>query len=110
MPPLEWAIKAQKVAHAHALVLRADGQPFARSVALGNKVRDWIPQAGPNNRSSHGVRKSVAELLSERGMTQYEVMLVLAHTEAKTSEIYTKDAERRRLAERAMNALEGYDW
>lgn len=109
MPPLEWAIKAQKVAHAHALVLRADGQPFARSVALGNKVRDWIAQAGLSNRSSNGVRKSVAKLLSASGSTRYELMSALAHTEAKTSEIYTKDAERCCLAEQATNALEGYD-
>ncbi|MSU89865.1 tyrosine-type recombinase/integrase [Rhodobacteraceae bacterium 2CG4] len=110
MPPLDTAIKAQKVVHPDAFIPRADGQPFASSAALGNKVRDWITQAGLTNRSSHGVRKSVAELLSESGMTQYQVMSVLAHTEAKSSEIYTKDAERRRLAERAMNALEGYEW
>ena len=36
-------------------------------------------------------------------------MFVLAHTEVKTTEIYTKDMERRKLAEDAMDAIQGVD-
>lgn len=38
-------------------------------------------------RTQHGVRKRADELPAAVGATQYEIMCLMAHTEAKTSEI-----------------------
>jgi hypothetical protein len=37
-------------------------------------------------------------------------MAILAHTQAKTSEVYTRDAERRILAAEAMKSMAGLEW
>ncbi|PTR15407.1 hypothetical protein [Cereibacter azotoformans] len=43
-------------------------------------------------------------------MPQHQIMAIMAHTQAKTSEIYTKGVERRTLAAAAFAALAGMDW
>ncbi|WP_442640506.1 tyrosine-type recombinase/integrase [Roseicyclus sp.] len=88
-------------------LLGIHGRPFKNGNVLGNKVQDWTREAGLENRSSHGLRKSLAELLAEQGATSHQIMSVLAHTQSKTTEIYTKGAERTRLARAAMNAIAG---
>ena len=52
--------------------------------------------------------ESLAELLAERGATSHQIMSVLAHTQSETREIYTKGAERIRLATAAMDAIAGF--
>jgi site-specific recombinase XerD len=44
------------------------------------------------NRSQHGIRKGVAQLLAEGGASKYEITAALAHSEAKTTERYTEIA------------------
>lgn len=80
------------------------GKPFASSGSLDNRVREWIVQAkitgknGKANRSQHGVRKGVAKLLAKLGATEYEIMTTLGHSDPQTTRIYTKEAERERMA------------
>ncbi|RDC69669.1 site-specific integrase [Rhodovulum sp. 12E13] len=75
------------------------GKPFRSPEALRNRIQKWTASAKlPKGRTQHGVRKGAAALLVAAGANQYEVMAVMAHTEAKTSEIYTRSAERARLA------------
>ena len=82
------------------------GNPFASPETLRNKIQDWTEQAGlPKHRTQHGVRKGAAQLLAAAGATQYEIMCLMAHTEAKTSEIYTKDLERAGLAKVAIEKM-----
>jgi|GEM_PF-2574357 len=52
--------------------------------------------------------ESLAELLAEQGATSHQIMSVLAHTQSETREIYTKGAERIRLATAAMDAIAGF--
>lgn len=42
----------------------------------------------------HRVRKGLVEGLAEIGRSQYEIMAILGHSEAKTSEIHTRHIER----------------
>jgi len=56
------------------------------------------------------VRKAVAEMMAEAGCTQHQIMAVMAHTQAKTSEIYTKGAARRVMASDGLQALANLDW
>ncbi len=82
------------------------GRQFASSNSFGNKIISWTEEAGlPKGRTQHGVRKGAAELLAAAGATQYEIMCLMAHTQAKTSEIYTKRVERASLAATAISKL-----
>ncbi|MFO7757845.1 MAG: hypothetical protein R6V26_05070 [Roseovarius sp.] len=49
-------------------------------------------------RSQHGIRKGVAELMAERGATEYELMAAFGWVEAKTASVYTKKFQRREAA------------
>lgn len=109
LPPLHKATRAQKVV-GEAYILGEHGRPFKSVEGLRQRVARWCDEAGLEERSSHGVRKAVAELLAEAGCTQYQIMAVMAHTQAKTSEVYTKGVERRNLAREAVAALAGFEW
>jgi integrase len=109
LPPLVKATRAQKLVGSTYL-LTAHGRPFASAKALGNRVAKWCEEAGLTDRSSHGIRKAVGELLAEMGCTEYMVMSIMAHTQAQTSAIYTKGARRRVLAGDAMALLESVEW
>lgn len=74
------------------------------------RIQRWSSTAGIPDRSSHGIRKAAGNLLAQNGCTQYQVMAVMAHTQAKTNEIYTKDIERQILAADGVQALEALDW
>lgn len=109
LPPLMAATRAAKVV-GPTYLLSDKGKPFTSVEALRVRVQRWCTAAGLPGRSSHGIRKAVAEMMSENGCTQYQIMAVMAHTQAKTSEIYTKGAERRILAADGVRALAGIDW
>ncbi|WP_417255326.1 site-specific integrase [Celeribacter halophilus] len=109
MPPLFEATRASKII-GPAYILNEKGQPFASTEALRVRVQRWCKAAGLPGRSSHGVRKAVAELMAESGCTQHQIMAVMSHTQAKTSEIYTKGAQRRILAADGVQALANLDW
>lgn len=109
LPPLHKATRESKVVGA-AYLLSDKGKPFSSSEALRVRVQRWCEAAGLPGRSSHGIRKAVAEMMAEAGCTQHQIMAVMAHTQAKTSEIYTKGAERRILAADGVQALAGLDW
>lgn len=106
-------LKDELQAHPHReLFLTTDaGKPFASPEAMRNRVQGWTKQAGlPKGRTQHGIRKGAANLLAEAGATQYEIMSLMAHTEAKTSEVYTKRVERPALAATAVARLAAVDF
>jgi len=109
LPPLAQAIAAQTVV-GPTYLLNAHGQPFASKTALGNWFRDRVREAGLENRSPHGIRKAAGELLALEGATQYHIMAVHGHTQARTSEVYTSGVNRRKLAAEAMAHLGGMEW
>ncbi len=106
------------------------GKPFASPGALGNRVREWIIEAGlcveakdadgnliyelkgkqktvkrRATRSQHGIRKGIAELMAERGATEYELMAAFGWNEAKTASVYTKKFHRRGAATAASKRI-----
>lgn len=109
MPALKKSLRALPVLGATYL-LTTQGQSFSSPNSLGNTVRKWCDAAGLEDRSSHGIRKATANLLAETGASQHQIMTVLAHTKAETSEIYTRDAERRIMAVEAMKSMAGLEW
>jgi len=87
------------------------GNPFASPESLRNKIQDWTSQAGLlSGRTQHGIRKGAAHFLADAGATQYEIMCLMAHTQAKTSEVYTKDLERAQLSARAIAKMSAMDF
>jgi len=110
MKPLQRAISETKLTGTDTFMVTAHGAAFRSPEGLRNRMQKWCAQAGIKDRSSHGIRKSLGNLLADYGLTPYAIMSVLAHTEAKTTEIYTRDVKRRKLAEEAMDAIQGVDW
>lgn len=109
LPPLVKAVRAQSVI-GPTYLLTEHGKPFASKNAFGNKFSTWIEQAGLSGLSSHGIRKAAGELLALHGASQYHIMAVHGHVNAKTSEVYTQGADRDRLADQAMQKLASLDW
>ena len=109
MPPLERALAARKIVGSTYL-LSMLGRPYASGAAFGNKFRRWVAEAGLTDRSPHGIRKAAAELMALEGASQYHIMAVHGHTQAATSEIYTKGVNRTKLAAEAMSMMTGMDW
>lgn len=105
LPPLKTATRAPKVLGA-TYVLGRGGRPFASGDSMSAMFKRWCKDAGLNHLSAHGVRKGLAELLAELGCSQYEIMAILGHSEAKTSEVYTRRVERWRLAKVAMEKID----
>jgi integrase len=91
-------------------VLNDHGNPFKSPDSYRNWFRKRCDQAGLVGRSSHGVRKALAELLAEEGCSEHQIMAVLSHTQPSTSAIYTKGAERRTLAAEAMRSIGRFGW
>lgn len=106
LPQLFEETRASKVI-GPTYLLHMRGKPFKNGNVLGNSVQDWTREAGLAGRSSHGLRKALGAILAEAGATQHQIMSVMAHTKPQTSEIYTRSAERSRLAAQAMEAIRG---
>lgn len=78
------------------------GKPFS-SDGFGNWFKDQCVAAGlPANCSAHGLRKASATRAAENGATAHQLMSMFGWRTIKEAELYTKQAERRRLAESGM--------
>ncbi len=92
-------------------VLGRGGKPYASGDAMSAMFKRWCKDAGLGHLSAHGVRKGLAEVLAEMGCSQYEIMAILGHSEAKTSEVYTRRVERWNLARVALSRVDaGGSW
>jgi integrase len=80
------------------------GRPFSPN-GFGNKMRDWCNQAGLPHCSAHGLRKATATRLAERGARPHQIMAITGHKSLAEVERYTREAERRKLADSAMARL-----
>jgi len=96
LEPLAEAIAAAPLANLTFLVTEFD-KPFSEK-GLGNKMRDWFDEAGLHHCSSHGIRKADATIAAENGATGHQLMSMMGWTTLKQAEIYTRKAERKKLA------------
>lgn len=109
LPPLVEATRASKIV-GPSYILNDKGEPFKSVEALRVRVQRWCKAAGLVGRSSHGIRKAMAETMAEAGSSQHQIMAVMAHTQARTSEVYTKGVQRRGLAAEGLHSLAALDW
>lgn len=104
LPPLKEATRAPKIQGATYLLGRG-GKPYSSGDSASATFKGWCVDAGLPHLSAHGVRKGLGELLAELGCSQYEIMAIHGHSEAKTSEVYTRRVERWKLALKAMDKV-----
>jgi integrase len=93
-----------------ALVCKDDGTHYTKE-ALGNFFREAVAAAGipitkrgsgQKGYSGHGLRKASATIAAESGATEAELNAMFGWTGHQMAQLYTKKAERKRLAARAM--------
>lgn len=82
------------------------GKAFSAN-GFGNRMRKWCSAAGLPDCSSHGLRKAAARRMAEAGCSNKEIMSITGHRTDKEVTRYTKAADQKRLADRAMKALGG---
>ncbi|CAL77058.1 Putative Phage Integrase/recombinase [Bradyrhizobium sp. ORS 278] len=81
------------------------GRPFAKE-SLGNAFKDACVAAGVRDKSAHGLRKAAATRAADNGATAHELMAIFRWVDIKEAELYTRAADRKRLAAQAMGKLE----
>lgn len=81
------------------------GKPFSAK-SLTGRMADWTKEAGlPPGHTLHGLRKSLGKMLAEGGATTRQIMDTLGHTDIKHAELYSREADQRRLAREGMGAV-----
>jgi integrase len=93
-----------------AIVSKEDGRNFAKE-SVGNMFRESVEAAGlpvtrkgskEKGRNGHGLRKAAATIAAESGASESELNALFGWTGHEMAQLYTKKADRKRLAARAM--------
>lgn len=90
------------------VVMTAWGKPFSAK-ALGMRMQKWTKAAGiPPGHTLHGLRKTLGKALAENDATTRQLMEMLGHDNIEHAELYSRDAEQKKLAIAAMDKL--WNW
>jgi integrase len=93
-----------------AIIAKADGTNYTKE-ALGNFFRDAVEEASipvtkkaskEKGYSAHGLRKASATIAAESGASESELNAMFGWSGFEMAQLYTKKADRKRLAARAM--------
>ena len=103
LPPLAAAIEAGPVGDLTFLVTQY-GKPFTTK-GFGNWFRTRCNEAGLPQCTAHGLRKAGATILAENGATTPQLMAIYDWSSPSQAEVYTRAANRTRLAGQAMPLL-----
>lgn len=100
MPVLpDLAEELRKVPTDRLLFVTQDARPVGyKPETLGNWFRDRCAEATVPG-SLHGLRKAGATRLADAGATEWEIASFLAHADTKQAAVYTKQANRSKLAD-----------
>jgi integrase len=106
VPPLREALNACKT---KGLLWLETAYGKQRSdKAFGNDFATWCADAGlPPGRTFHGLRKALAARLAEHGYTTNQINAVLGDKTLQQAEVYTRAAEKKRMAREALVGLFG---
>jgi integrase len=90
----------------HFTVINTEfGKPFTID-GFSGFMRDAMNRAGlPLDCKPHGLRKTLGRLLADAGVSAHDIMAALGHTTLAQAEKYTREADRRRGARRAVLKL-----
>jgi integrase len=81
------------------------GTPFTKE-SLGNTFKDACKAAGIMDKSAHGLRKAAATRAADNDATAHQLMAIFGWRDIKEAEIYTRAANRKKLAAQPMKKLE----
>jgi integrase len=93
-----------------AIIAKGDGSNYTKET-LGNFFREAVETAGipvskrgskEKGYSAHGLRKASATIAAESGASELELNAMFGWSGHQMAQLYTKKADRRRLAARAM--------
>jgi integrase len=104
LPDLQVTIDATPSGHLNYLVT-AFGKPYTPA-GFGNWFRRQCNVAGLPHCSAHGLRKAGATIAAENGATEHQLMAIYGWDSPKQAALYTRAANRRKLAGDAMHLLE----
>lgn len=105
-PELQAACDAMPKSHL-TYIVTAYGKPRSK-YGLGNDFAKWATEAGlPVHCRLHGLKKSGMRRLAEAGGTAHELMAISGHKTLTEVQRYTKDADRKKLADSGMAKLRG---
>jgi len=103
LPVLRESIDAAPSGHLSYLVTEY-GKPFT-SNGFGNWFRKRCDEAGLKQCTAHGLRKAGATIAAENGATELQLMSIYGWTSPTQAALYTKKANRNRMAKGAMHLL-----
>jgi integrase len=83
-----------------AFICGAGGRPLTKET-FGNKFREACNAAGVLGKSAHGLRKVAATRCAENGATTQQLMALFGWLSQKQAELYTRSADRKRMARAA---------
>jgi integrase len=83
----------------------AKGSPFSSASSFGGWFRKACNDAGLPHCSAHGLRKAGATIAANAGATPHELMAMYGWARLAMAEIYTRDADRKRLARGAAERI-----
>ncbi|SNR61588.1 tyrosine-type recombinase/integrase [Puniceibacterium sediminis] len=94
-----------RIPRGHSTFLQTNSGIARSEKGLGKDMRKWCNAAGLPQCSSHGLRRAIARRLAESGASPHEIMAVTGHKTLREVERYTRDANRAKMADDAMNKL-----
>lgn len=107
LTPLRDAIDACPNTGQLAYIVSEHGRPFKSAPSFGNWFGKRCREAGlEKGKNGHGIRKHQGDLLASLGLSAHEIMAILGHSTIKQAEVYTRRADRKRLAHQGMKRLE----
>lgn len=80
------------------------GKPWIKE-SFSNWFSEACERAGLPKCSAHGLRKAGATIAAENGATEMELMAIFGWSSPQQAAVYTRKANRARLADRAMHLL-----
>lgn len=106
VPPMREALDAWQ-GKGFTWLETSKGQPRSDK-GFGNDFAEWCAEAGvPKGYTYHGIRKALAARLAEAGYTTNEINAVLGDKTLQQAEVYTRAAEKRAMANKALTGLYG---
>jgi integrase len=105
LPELQAALDAMAASDNLTLLTTEAGRQFKSAASFGGWFRKRCDEAGVNGYSIHGLRKYGATRLAELGCTDHEIMAWGGWTSIRMVQLYTRTADRKRLARSAMDRV-----
>jgi integrase len=91
--------------HQLIFLMTDQGRGFT-AAGFGNLFHDWAAEAGlPSGYNTHGLRKAGARRLAEHGASDHEIMAWGGWKSLSEVQRYTRDVNRRKLAQGALHKL-----